>query len=340
MPADASNYYKTIRKTCLTANTVYLVIRLFYLVLFLIAKFYILAIVDGVSILLYSFFYFVIKKRKYYIYALLCGNEFFAFIITTTVMLGFGSAFPFYLIGLCIVSFFTTYFQKVKNFKGSIIWVFICATIFLTTYLITEFNEPYYQIEKWLEMTLFITHSIIVFTFVCVYMLVFVRYATKLENKIMNESRTDELTQINNRYALYDYLEEEKDKSSLTLALFDIDDFKSINDTFGHVTGDMILKRMAEIATDVLEESFVCRYGGEEFIVVIKGEKEDVRDKLEELRKAIAKEVFEYKDAKISITVTIGAVAYSDEMPTERWLELADKKMYSGKKQGKNRLVF
>ena len=337
---DKSQHYKTIAKTCYTANILYLVLHVFYLVLFLIAKLYILVYVTAGVIALYIFFFFLIYKKKYYPYALLCGNEFFAYIAVTTVMLGFNTGFHFYLIALCIVSFFTTYFSKSKNLKGSLIWVGLSLAIYLTLYFVTKFNAPYYVIDQWLEITLFTTHAIVVFLFIASYLLVFLKYALSLEKKIMIQSRTDELTQIGNRYALFDYFEAES-KDDKIVALFDIDDFKNINDKYGHVTGDFILKRVAELATENLKDSFVCRYGGEEFVVVFNNDNFDaVIEELETFRKNIEKETFEFENAKINLTITIGVSQYRDNISLEKWVELADEKMYFGKNNGKNKTVF
>ena len=337
---DKSQHYKTIAKTCYTANILYLVLHVFYLVLFLIAKLYILVYVTAGVIALYIFFFFLIYKKKYYPYALLCGNEFFAYIAVTTVMLGFNTGFHFYLIALCIVSFFTTYFSKTKNLKGSVVWVGLSLAIYLALYFVTKFNAPYYVIDQWLEITLFTTHAIVVFLFIASYLLVFLKYALSLEKKIMNQSRTDELTQIGNRYALFDYFEAES-KDDKTIALFDIDDFKNINDKYGHVTGDFILKRVAELTTENLKDSFVCRYGGEEFVVVFNSDNFDVViEELETFRKNIEKEAFEFENAKINLTITIGVSQYRDNISLEKWVELADEKMYFGKNNGKNKTVF
>ena len=337
---DKSQHYKTIAKTCYTANILYLILHVFYLVLFLIAKLYILVYVTAGVIALYIFFFFLIYKKKYYPYALLCGNEFFAYIAVTTVMLGFNTGFHFYLIALCIVSFFTTYFSKSKNLKGSLIWVGLSLAIYLTLYFVTKFNAPYYVIDQWLEITLFTTHAIVVFLFIASYLLVFLKYALSLEKKIMIQSRTDELTQIGNRYALFDYFEAES-KDDKIVALFDIDDFKNINDKYGHVTGDFILKRVAELTTENLKDSFVCRYGGEEFVVVFNGDNFDaVIEELETFRKNIEKETFEFENAKINLTITIGVSQYKDDISLEKWVELADEKMYFGKNNGKNKIVY
>ena len=335
---DKIAYYKTIKSTCYIANIAYLILRVLYLALFIVAKLYILMWVDIASIAFYLGCFLLVKKKKYYLYALLCGNEFFAFVIATTLMLGFATGFHFYLIGLCVVSFFTSYFSKYNNIKGSIVWVGLSLTIYLVLYFVTNYNTPYYAIDKWLEMTLFVTHAVVVFLFVMFYLVVFIRYALSLEKKIIGESRTDELTQINNRYALYDYFNQEDHKSSKALALFDIDNFKMINDVYGHVTGDFILKRVAELATDALKESFVCRYGGEEFVIVL--DNNTYYEKLETLRKSIEKATFEFEGNKHHITITIGAMNYQDNSSLEKWVELADEKMYFGKKTGKNKTVI
>ena len=338
---DKNNKYKTIDKTCTIANITYLVLHIFYLILFLIAKAYIMVYIDAVVILIYLLFFILIKHKKYFLYALLCGNEFFIFISVATIMVGFNSAFHFYLIGLCIVSFFTTYFSKSRNIKGSIVWVGLSVAIYLTLFLVTRFNSPYYHIDIWLETTFFITHALVVFGFITFYLMVFLKYAFSLEDKITNESRTDELTKINNRYALYDYFEDENDKSSLVLALFDIDDFKNVNDNYGHEVGDNVLKEVANIASTALNDSFLCRYGGEEFVVVIKNEGQNTfLNRLEKLRRTIEEETFSSNDKDIRITITIGACKYKEGMELDKWVSLADEKMYCGKNSGKNKIVI
>lgn len=338
--AEKTQHRETIKKTCYAANIIYLFVHIVYLILFIVAKLYILVYVDAAVIALYLLFFLVLKKEKFYLYALLCGNEFFVFISVTTVMLGFGSGFHLYLIGLCVVSFFTSYFSKAKSIKGSLVWVGLSLIIYLTLYFVTRYNAPYYFIDQWLEITLFTIHAIAVFAFVASYLVVFLRYALSLEKRIMNESRTDELTQLANRYALYDYFDGEKDKSDKVLALFDIDDFKNINDVYGHATGDSILKRVAELTSDTLSDSFVCRYGGEEFVIIMNADgKEPFFNELEELRKAIEKETFEFEGARIHTTITIGVAPYPKDMTLEKWVELADEKMYLGKRAGKNQTV-
>ena len=110
-----------------------------------------------------------------------------------------------------------------------------------------------------------------------------------------------------------------------------------INDKHGHVTGDHVLKEVAKMATTILKDAFVCRYGGEEFVVVL--DKDNSLSQLEEFRKAIEKRTFEYEGEKLNLTITIGVAQFSKDVTLEKWVNLADEKMYSGKESGKNKIV-
>ena len=335
---NRSSHYKTIRKTCYTANFVYIGLRLLYLVFFIVAKVYPLVWYTAATVVFYGLCTWLIHKKKYYLYALLCGNEYFAYIIVTTLLVGFNSGFHLYLIGLSVTSFFTTYFSKNKRIGGSILWAGLSIGIYLMLYFVTLNRAPNFAIPAWMQTTFMALHIVVVFLFVVFYLFTFTKYTLSLENKIMLESRTDELTQINNRYGLYDYYNSEETKSDKALALFDIDDFKNINDTFGHVAGDFILKRITQIMNDQLADSFTCRYGGEEFIVILNNE--GSFEKLEAFRKAIENEVIEYEGNKHRITITIGVAPYRRDISIEKWIKLADEKMYAGKNSGKNQTVI
>ena len=221
---------------------------------------------------------------------------------------------------------------------GSILWAGLSIGIYLMIYFISKNNGPQYLIPEWMVTTFLVVHILVVFLFVVFYLFVFTKYTLSLENKIMLESRTDELTQIHNRYGLYDYFNQEEDNiSNKSLAFFDIDNFKTINDTYGHVAGDFILKRIAKLVYEVLPDCFTCRYGGEEFIIVL--DSEGSYERLERLRKAIENEVIEFEGVKHKITITVGVVPYIRDISIEKWIDLADEKMYTGKNSGKNKIV-
>lgn len=332
---------KIIEGTCYLAISIYLFVHIVYLVLFIVTRHNALIWVSALSVVFYGLFFIVLYKKKFYLYALLCGNEIFIYVILATILAGFNSGFHLLLIGLCVVSFFASYFTKGRKIINSVIWTILSLIIYLTLYFVTRFVNPYYVIEEWLEMVLFTIHAVASFAFVASYLFIFLKFAFKLEKRIMSESRTDELTQISNRYGLYDYLDEINDKTQHYLAIFDIDDFKVVNDTYGHVCGDYILKEIAKISSENLSDYFVGRYGGEEFIIVTNPtSKKECIQRLEELRKIIEKFEFKFEDKIIKVTITIGVAEYSKQMKTEDWLEVADKKLYKGKASGKNQTVY
>lgn len=333
---------KTIRKTCITANISYLFLHIIYLVLFIIVQATAMIYIDVASILLYLYFFYILKKKKYYIYALCCGNEFLIFMSAATILCGFDSGFHLTLIGLCVVSFFTAYFSVVRGIRNPLIWTGLSIVVYITIFFISYLNEPMYVLPNWLNMLFFTIHAVFSFVLVAGYLVVFLQYAFRLEKRIMNESRTDELTKISNRYALYDYLDTIADKSNYFLAIFDIDDFKLVNDKYGHVCGDYILTKLADISVKLLEDCFVCRYGGEEFVVIsnVKQNETEFSYELEKFRSEIEKTKFVFEGNVIKTTITIGASRYSKQIPINKWIELADKNLYEGKNTGKNKIVF
>ncbi len=339
---EQKTYYKVIKGTCYYTCIIYLFLHVIYLIFSLIAKTYILTWLNVASILLYALSPLLIRKGKYYLYALICGNEFLVFMSVSTILSGFETGYFLCIIGIAVVSFFTTYFSKKRNMKNSIIWNGLSLAICLGLFLYCSFNKPYYNLDKWLVVTLFTIHIFVVFIFIVAYLLIILNYATELEERIMNESRIDRLTQIHNRNALYMYLENLTDKTDYALAIFDIDDFKKFNDTYGHIVGDFVLKEVARVATEFLNGSFVARYGGEEFIVVSKmnGDFDYVYDTVEGLRKFYEQYTFKYEDLKLSLTITIGLTKYQDNMAVDEWINQADKLLYEGKNSGKNKTVI
>ena len=336
-------HYEVIIRTCYTANFMYLLLHLIYLILFLIDGIYTMVYINIASIVLYCLCFFLLQKRKYYPYALVCGNEFLVYMSVATVLVGFNTGFVLNIIGLCIVTFFTSYFSKEGNrIAKSIIWCSLSFVICIVLYINSCINNPVYNISRWLYITLLGLHLLCVFLFISAYLTTFLAYAIKLENKITIESRTDKLTQIHNRYDLYNYFNTLDNKLDYALAMFDIDDFKVINDNYGHLCGDYILKELAQFVTKAVPNSFVSRYGGEEFIIISKmnGDIKNSFNELDEMRKKIEEHVFKFNDNEIKLTITIGLAKYESDIIIEDWIGIADARLYEGKNRGKNITVM
>lgn len=155
----------------------------------------------------------------------------------------------------------------------------------------------------------------------------------------------DALTGLPMRKLFNDMLirESKKDVSGdIYLLILDIDHFKSINDTYGHMVGDKVLLSMASSLRKVTRNNEpLCRYGGEEFLVILRAEEDrDAYTAGKRITAFIEKETFKIDDIYINLTITAGLTKiYIDEDITDA-LSRADEGLYNGKKSGRNRCVF
>ncbi len=160
-------------------------------------------------------------------------------------------------------------------------------------------------------------------------------------------SVTDPLTGLYNRRHFENTIEREflraqRYKSDLSIALFDIDFFKKINDTYGHLCGDYILKELAYLTLENFRKTdMVFRYGGEEFVIILtETPMEKALIPLERLRKTIEDYPFFYDENNIKITISIGVESFNEKTLTlENILNNADKALYIAKNEGRNHIV-
>ncbi|GEM05662.1 hypothetical protein HMI01_26500 [Halolactibacillus miurensis] len=157
-------------------------------------------------------------------------------------------------------------------------------------------------------------------------------------------TKVDPLTELYNHRTFYEYLDFLYDQSihynmPLQLAIIDIDNFKKINDEFGHDVGDIILKRVARVIEDsVTENEIVSRYGGEEFAVLITSKSiNDGYELIESIRKKIAH--LENDEINRAITVSIGFQPLSKDLSQTQFFKRADELLYQAKQNGKNQVA-
>jgi diguanylate cyclase (GGDEF)-like protein len=175
----------------------------------------------------------------------------------------------------------------------------------------------------------------------------------KAENKLQKSERmykelsiTDALTQLYNSRYFYSKLEEElyrsvRYKHPLSLLLIDIDDFKLLNDNYGHLEGDNVLSMSGKIIKACLRKTdSAYRYGGEEFTVILPGIGfEAAVNVAERIRKQISIHKFAFiSNQALHITVSIGACRLEPGEEMRAFVKRADKAMYTAKKNGKNRV--
>jgi diguanylate cyclase len=171
----------------------------------------------------------------------------------------------------------------------------------------------------------------------------------RLQNELAETSemvRHDQLTGALNRKGLEETLERElararRRQQPLCIALLDVDNFKSLNDTYGHQTGDDALVHLARVIRETMRPNdTLARYGGEEFLVILPDTSlPDAVSALTRLQRELTRRFFLHKNEKLLITFSAGVTACISGEPRAEAIARADAAMYRAKKSGKNRVV-
>ena len=162
-----------------------------------------------------------------------------------------------------------------------------------------------------------------------------------------HRSNRDPLTKLANRTAYeqrveIEYLRWRRSKLPLSLAVLDIDNFKRINDTYGHAAGDKTLQVIAQAMGEIVRSTdFLSRWGGEEFVILFPDtDTAGLSVVLEKIRRKIQAIPFKFKDEKVTITISIGATYFNDKDSPGTVFERADENLYKAKNTGRNRCIL
>ena len=167
----------------------------------------------------------------------------------------------------------------------------------------------------------------------------------ELNNKKLYEKAiTDALTELYNREYMREYLSKKIEEAKrhnfpLSIAMIDIDFFKKINDTYGHLIGDCVLKELSNLLKNNFRGSdVVARYGGEEILIIMPfTDKKNACKKLEDFRKLVENRTFCGKN-NLKVTISVGVAEYENEDTLEEFILKADKNVYFAKKHGRNQV--
>ncbi|WP_455210654.1 GGDEF domain-containing protein, partial [Kaarinaea lacus] len=165
--------------------------------------------------------------------------------------------------------------------------------------------------------------------------------------ELNNQARTDQLTGILNRLSMEEILQHElasalRNDHALSIAVFDLDHFKTVNDRYGHPVGDKVLQAVTNTVLQSIRRcDYFFRYGGEEFLLLLPHTDTSVAIKvLDRCRKAIEAQNLVIDSYKIPITASFGLAGYPDEeADMEALIRKADEALYAAKNSGRNRIV-
>ena len=164
------------------------------------------------------------------------------------------------------------------------------------------------------------------------------------ETELLALSELDQLTQLYNHQTTFNKVEEmirthQENKEEIFIAMIDIDDFKIINDTYGHQFGDDILGRFSKVLLNLdCKQKVVGRYGGDEFLIC--GLAKDKESRLVCFQKAQEEMMKEFSDIKTPLTFSVGLVFYKEDDTLKDLIYKADIKLYESKRNGKNQITI
>jgi diguanylate cyclase (GGDEF)-like protein len=170
----------------------------------------------------------------------------------------------------------------------------------------------------------------------------------KYHEEIYRMTIVDGLTQIHNKRFLYEQLEKEiirarRHERDLSILMFDIDYFKRINDQYGHLAGDYVLRELARVVQErIRRDEVFARYGGEEFVILLPETGLDGAVALaENLRSKVAEHSFVFQNERIPVTISIGCARLQEGDKTATDLiQRADEKLYEAKRSGRNKVCY
>jgi len=182
------------------------------------------------------------------------------------------------------------------------------------------------------------------------------KYAKELEtkNQELNDllakletvAMTDFLTGLVNRRHMTQRIKAEATdlnakQGKITFIMADIDEFKKVNDTYGHECGDLVIKEVADMIKSVVrEEDVIARWGGEEFLMMLPGiDLEGGKIVAERIRRGIETTDFSYQEKVLSMTITLGVAELDPTLGIDASIKKADEALYKGKHQSKNCVV-
>lgn len=270
-----------------------------------------------------------------------------------TICIGWQFGFAQYIIAIIPVGFYICYTLDIRRFKFTIATVsaVFSAAMFLSCKFISFFSEPAVILENIaLELALYVFNSLCAFAFLILFSLVFI-FEIKLssnqlkhQNAILDKlASTDPLTGLYNRRSMDVFLTQAVEtEANFALIMCDIDDFKKVNDTYGHDFGDVVLKGVADITTEqVKEQGYVCRWGGEEILILLNNASEESSFRIaENIRRNVANCVFDLNEKWIHCSLTLGIALHNGEEAVEDTITRADYNLYCGKRNGKNAVVL
>lgn len=346
------------KRTAFSINSLMFIFHAIFLIVFYLLKVKELVYINIGSLIIYAINFFVIKKHHVKTFLTLLLFEIWVHLYATTICCGWDFGFALYPFAMISVIFYTKYIFNDQSFI-KVIQPVICVTSILFFMILRVFtyiyDKPLYSFNPIVSKIFYSFNAIAVFTFMIVFLLWYTSNVLKSEKSLHEIADYDELTELFNRHKMRDvlskvYNDAESNKSiNFCTAIIDIDDFKIVNDTYGHDAGDYILQSVSSIMRRICKESpntYIGRWGGEEFLIVQEYTREinegvvPCINTIKKIHDTIKTYEFNYGGHNIVVTVTGGLAARQADASIAATIRLADERLYKGKLNGKDCISF
>lgn len=295
------------------------------------------------SVLFYMGMLFVIKKGCFRLAVSVVHLEVSMFVVISTLYLGWSSGYTLLLIALTSLVYFSPFKNRAVPYIIALgeVFLFFILKLVMDQNVLGIADLSHHKVMQ----GMYLFNACISFG-----MILYGAIITKISSHMIEKSLSDEneslyeianydqLTGLWTRWHMYDTIHS-KHIHPTFVALGDIDDFKYINDHYGHMCGDFVLVTIASIIKNILFQSVgIVRWGGEEIVLLF--EDHDVmmpKVMLEQIRQKIEDYDFVFDEQHIHVTMTFGLSAVIDDV--DNALQIADEHMYHGKRSGKNQIV-
>jgi len=330
-----------------------LIAHIIYLALFAATDITAMAVFNIFSVIFYASTIILVKKFKdksVLVYSTLL--EIVVHASAATICVGWEPDFGMFLLMIIPIAFLMPNRNKKFPFIIMAISIFLYAIL---RFLYLDPENSFYNFEKNSYNNVFYVINIFSDSFILVYfttIYTIINRYTECKLRVQNEqlrilASTDPLTQLCNRRemnkTLADISAKSKDnKKSFVIGIGDIDNFKRVNDTYGHDHGDAVLSAIsAIIASSIPDNGYVARWGGEEFLFVIPDADISAGKNCgETIIQSVSQHKFKHNDSVFFVTMTFGVCEGQPDDIVDKIISHADARLYMGKHNGKNQVVY
>ena len=294
------------------------------------------------TLMVYILSYWLVYRERLELYVWVLYGWIALYMCVTTICLGTAYGFYLYCFSLIPVVYVLEYmsFKLGRNgIKALVVSLCIAVCYMICMGYVSKYGPVYDKGNKY-STGFMLFNSLSVFGFLIVYANYIINNIIRSEKRLGYMAHRDRLTELYNRHYMLEKLSAlPEDGSAGILAMADIDDFKKINDTYGHNAGDEVLRTISERMTKACSGCDIARWGGEEFLIHIRADEKYARAVLERMCYDVSRAPVVFDGVSINVTVTVGVAGRNSGESLDEWIHNVDKKLYTGKKDGKNKVV-